>query len=105
MVLDELVKFAKQHHEGFAQVPDEILKQWLLKYQKTILVYYKEDRSIGGFGIYQDWPDFLNFIAIIGTGSPVENLRAMLKGRDLLPDKPIWFFDEQKMKARRLCRQ
>ena len=75
-------------------MPDDILRKLFETYKNTTLVF-RDNGEIKGFAIYQEWPDRLNFIAIAGSGSQQENLRAMLKGRKNLPDKMICYFDEK----------
>jgi len=60
--------------------------------------------EIKGFALYQEWPELLNFICIVGIGSKLENLRAILRGRQVLSSKKICYFDEETMELKTLCR-
>lgn len=104
-IVDKLIAFAKQHHPVFADVPVIALRKMFETYQKTTLVY-RVDREIRGFAIYQEWPNCLNFITIVGKSKDrLKNLKTMLAGRNQLPVKKIVFFDENKMELKILCRQ
>jgi len=100
-MIDKLIKFAKEYHEGFKGLPDETLRRLFETYKFTTLVQTDDAGEIAGFAIYQDWPDCHNFIAIAGKGSRAENLKAMLKGRQYLTKK-IAYFDEEKMELKEL---
>lgn len=102
-VTDKLVELARANHPGFAKVPADILRSYFEKYKKTILTY-ETNGEIKAFGIYQEWPDCLNFIAIVGAGTRTENLKFLLAIRHLLPNKKMVYFDENKMELR-ICRQ
>lgn len=102
--MDELIAFTKRHHGELGLLPESVLRRWFETYKDTILVA-RSGGKIVGFGLYQEWPDFINFICVCGNGSQAENFRALLKGRHLLPRKKICFFDETAMKARTICRQ
>jgi len=99
---DKLIEFAKQHYQGFAGMPDLALQRMFEVYKETTLIY-QHGSEIRGFAIYQEWPECLNFIAIVGIGDKIENLKAMLVGRHKLPNKKIVFFDEEKMELRTVC--
>ncbi len=105
-MLDELVKFAKANHKGYAIVPDEFLRAMFVTYKDYTLVN-RVDGEIQGFAIYQEWPNCLNFICIVGNpeNDHLKNVIAMMDGKRLLPDKKIVFFDETKMRLRVLCQQ
>ena len=105
MVIDELVRFAKKNHAGFENMPDDVLRRMFEVYQKTTIV----DRMGGeicGVGLYQEWPDLLNFICLIGDpkNSVFDNVLALMKATEFVPDKKIVFFDETKMRLK-VCRQ
>jgi len=102
-MVDELIKFARAHYPAFAGMPDETLRALFETYKETTLVWQKNGK-VRGFAIYQEWPDRLNIIAIAGIGSPLENVKAILKGRKQLPQKMICYFDETKMELKILCR-
>ena len=103
-MLDELVKFAKANHKGYANASDEFLRSMFETYKNHTLINCV-DGKIQGFGIYQEWPDCLNFIAVVGNpeNDRLKNITAMMAGISILPDKQIVFFDENKMRLRILC--
>ena len=105
MLIDDLIKFAKANHVGFANVRDDFLRRMFETYKDTTLVNYV-DGKIRGFGIYQEWPDLLNFICIVGNpeGDKIQNIIALMDAKENIPDKKIVFFDETKMRLR-ICRQ
>lgn len=103
-MIETLVKFTKKNYPGFKDAPVSLIRSLFETYKKTTLVL-KKNGEIRGVGVYQEWPDCLNFILICGIGSRAENIRAMLEGRCLLPKKRIVFFDERTMELRELCRQ
>ncbi|MBW8003344.1 MAG: hypothetical protein FVQ80_15245 [Planctomycetes bacterium] len=103
-MIEELIKFAKQYHEGFSEVPDAFLRRMFETYKDTTLVN-SVDGEICGFGIYQEWPDLLNFICMVGNpeGDVFKNIIALMDARCKIPDKKIVFFDETKMELKILC--
>ncbi len=105
MLIDELVKFAKAYHKGFANVPDDFLRRMFETYKETTIVNYVNG-EIRGFGIYQEWPDLLNFICMVGNpaGDKMQNIIALMDAKETIPDKRIVFFDEKTMRLR-VCRQ
>ena len=106
VMIDKLIKFAKENHEGFAQVPDSFLRRMFETYKETTLINCVGG-EIRGFGIYQEWPDLLNFICLVGNteGDVLKNITALMDARKNIPDKKIVFFDETEMKMRILCQQ
>ena len=100
-MIDKLIKFAKANHKGFANVPDDFLRRMFETYRKTTIVNLVND-EIAGFGIYQEWPDVLNFICMVGNTEkdPFKNIIALMDARRFLPNKKIVFFDEDKMELR-----
>ena len=102
-MIDKLIEFAKQHHPGFEGMPDSALRRMFEVYRDTTLVYQR-DGGIRGFAIYQEWPDCLNFIVIVGAGSKIENLLFFLNDAkstvERLLKKKICFFDEEKMELK-----
>ena len=105
MLIDELIKFARTYHEGFANVPDDFLRRMFETYKETTIVNYV-DGEILGFGIYQEWPELLNFICIVGNPADnrIQNIIALMDAKEKIPDKRIVFFDETEMRLR-TCRQ
>ncbi len=105
-MIDKLIKFAKENHAGFAGVGEQYLRSMFERYKETTLVNVGPDGEVRGFGIYQEWPDCLNFIALVGNPehNTFKNFLALMKGRENLPHKKIVFFDEEKMELRELCR-
>jgi len=105
-MLDELIKFAKANHEGFVGVPDEFVRRMFETYKDYTLVNCVNG-EVRGFGVYQEWPDCLNFICMVGNpeNDHLKNIMAMMDGYIQLPDKKIVFFDETQMRLRILCPQ
>lgn len=105
MLIDDLVKFAKANHVGFANVPDDFLRRMFETYKDTTLVNYVGG-EVRGFGIYQEWPDLLNFICMVGNpaGDVIQNIIALMDAKEKIPDKKIVFFDEDTMRLK-ICRQ
>lgn len=101
-MIDALIKFTKENYPGFKEAPENLIRSLFEKYKKTTLVYEKNG-EICGVGVYQEWPDCLNFILICGIGSTIESASVLLAGQKLLPKKRIVFFDEQTMRLRELC--
>jgi len=97
--LDELVKFCQKHYPNFKDIPEEFVRKLFETYRNTTLIY--TNGQIQGFALYQEWPDCLNFIMIcLPFGTKKENLKVILSGRYLLPDKKIVWWDEKEMKAK-----
>jgi len=103
MTIDDLVNFARAHHEGFKGMPDATMRALFETYKKTTIIWH-DAGQIKGLAIYQEWPDLLNFFCIVGTGSASENLKMMLRGKKDLPAKSICFFDERSMELKTICR-
>lgn len=80
-------------------MPNSPLQRMFETYKNTTLIYQR-DGEIRGFALYQEWPDCLNFICIVGIGDNEENLKAMLADRHQLPNKKIVFFDETIMELK-----
>ena len=98
----ELIDFAKEHHPGFTPISNDFLRKMFITYADTTIINRKNGK-IHGFACYQEWPDLLNFICIVGIGSPLENLADMLKYSKQLPKKRICFFNETVMEVKELC--
>lgn len=99
-MIDELVKFAKGNHPGFAVLPNEFLQNFFEKYKATTIVS-QSNGEIKSFGVYQEWPDRLVFLAVVAKGNQIENIRFFLKLRRLRPiEKMLCFFDETRMELR-----
>lgn len=103
-IIDKLIEYAQESHPAYLNMPATTLRVMFETYKNSILVW-QPNGEICGFAIYQEWPDCLNFIAIAGSSSREENLKAMLAGRHNLPNKKICYFDEQKMKVVTICQQ
>ncbi|MHC4397819.1 MAG: hypothetical protein ACYS1A_19415 [Planctomycetota bacterium] len=105
-MIDELIKFAKENHDGFRNVPDDFLRRMFETYKDTTIVNVINN-EIAGFGLYQEWPDLLNFICLVGNpeGDTMKNILAMMDARaNISTNKKIVFFDENIMELR-ICRQ
>jgi len=98
-IIDKLIEFASQH-DPFLGMSESTLRTMFEVYQKTTLIF-QADGEIRGYGVYQEWPDCLNFICIAGkNNNREESLKAMLVGRHQLPNKKICYFDEEKMELK-----
>lgn len=105
-MIDELIKLAKKH-PGFREVSDFGLRVMFETYRDSTLIY-RDNGEIKAFAVYQEWPDRLVFIAVVGTsGDSIENIKSLLKmlGRDNRPspEKMVCYFDETKMELKVLC--
>jgi hypothetical protein len=99
-IINKLIEFAKQHHSSFVEMPEAMMRKMFELYEDTILIYKVND-EIRGFALYQEWPDCLNFICIVGqSDNREENLKAMLLGRHKLPAKKIVYYDEAQKSLR-----
>ena len=105
-MIDKLIKFAKAHHEGFEGMPDKQVRRMFETYKDTTLVNYV-DGEVRGFGIYQEWPDLLNFICLGGNpeGDVYKNILAMMDAKVKIPGKKIVYFDEKSMELKVICPQ
>ena len=101
MLIDELIQFAKANHVGFANVPDDFLRRMFETYKDTTIVNI-ENGIIRGFGVYQEWPELINFIAMVGNpeNDTQKNITALMDARQKIPNKKVVFFDEEKMELR-----
>ena len=96
--IGELVLFAKTNYEPFKKLPDDVIANYFLTYQETIVIDRQGD-DVRGFGLYQIWPDFLNFIIICHLDtSRFQWLMKLVRGP--LSGKTVAWFDEKKMKPR-----
>lgn len=105
-VIEHLIQFAKENYVTFKPLPDDYLRAMFETYKNTTIVNIVDDK-IRGFGIYQEWPDLLNFICIVGNpeNDVLQNVAAMMDAKDKIPaNKKIVYFDESKMELR-ICRQ
>jgi len=107
-VIEQLIKLAKKH-PGFREISDFGLRVMFETYKDTTLIH-RENGEIKAFAIYQEWPDRLNFIAVVGASDErSENIKSLLKIRDFIPistvDKKVCYFDETKMELKVLCHQ
>lgn len=103
-MIDELIHLAKKH-PGYREITDHGLRVMFETYRETTLIYCVDD-EIKAFAIYQEWPDRLNFIAVVGSSDDrLENIRFLLKIRGFIaPDKMVCYFDESTMELKILCR-
>ena len=93
-MLDELVKFAKKNHPGFAAFEDELVKRFFETLRETTLVSHR-DGEIQGFAIYANRPEGIYFFCIVGTKDRRANLMTMLKNiRQFRKGKKIMWHDE-----------
>ncbi len=101
----DLVHFAQSNYPDWDKLNKEYIYKLFLNYLNYTFVYY-ENKEIRGFATYQDWPDALNFILICLPYDRLKNLGIMEKGlkqakkEGTLPDKPVVWWDDKKMKAR-----
>lgn len=102
--IGNLVLFAKENYEPFKKLPDDIVSNYFLTYQDSIIVD-RQDDEIKGFAIYQVWPKFYNFI-IVCHERHAAFVWLLRIAREKLKDKDIAWFDENRMEPRFIkCRQ
>ena len=104
-MIDELIKLAKKH-PGFKEISDFGLRVMFETYKNSTLIH-RDNGEIKAFAIYQEWPDRLNFIAVVGASDDKsENIKFLLGIRGKVPaGKKVCYFDEIKMELKVLCRQ
>lgn len=104
-MIDDLIHLAKKH-PGFREITDYGLRVMFETYRDTTLIYSVDD-EIKAFAIYQEWPDRLNFIAVVGSSEDrFENVKFLLKIRGYIAsDKMVCYFDESTMELKVLCHQ
>jgi len=106
-MIEQLIKLAKKH-PGFKEISDFGLRVMFETYKDTTLVH-KDNGEIKAFALYQDWPDCLNFIAVVGASDDKsENIKSLLKIREKIPSKAgkmVCYFDEVNMELKVLCHQ
>ncbi len=106
IMIDELIKLAKKH-PGFKEVSDFGLRVMFETYKDSLLIH-RHNGEIKAFAVYQEWPECLNFIAVVGaSGDKSDNIKYLLKmlSRENrpLPEKMVCYFDEIKMELKILC--
>ncbi len=104
--IDQLIKLARKH-PGFKELSEFGLRVMFETYKETTLIY-EDNGEIKAFAVYQEWPDRLNFIAVVGSsGDRSDNIRNLLKMLNRenrpSPEKMVCFFDELKMELKVLC--
>ncbi len=77
-MLEELIKFAKDHHKGFEPFSDDQIKTFFKKYKETTKVRTNNAGEITGFAVWDEQPDKIVFLAVAGIGDRWENFRAMI---------------------------
>jgi len=104
-MIEQLINLAKKH-PGFKEISDFGLRVMFETYKDSTLIYSVDD-EIKSFAIYQEWPDRLNFIAVVGCSDDrTENIKFLLKIRGLISsDKMVCYFDEVTMELKILCRR
>lgn len=103
--IEQLINLAKEKHAGLAEVSDVGLRKFFQTYINNTIIY-KVAEKIEGFIVYQEWPDCLNLIVMVGDTNPFVNIWRILGSMDWLPpQKPFLFFDETRMEARKLSRK
>ena len=102
-MIDQLIKLAKKH-PGFKEITDYGLRVMFETYKDSILTF-SDNGEIKAFAIYQEWPDRLNFIAVVGSsGDRAENVKSLLEIRGSIDsEKMICLFDESRMELKILC--
>jgi len=102
--LQDIIEFAQKHYPKFDKMPVDLIQTIFETYKNSTCVFRNNRGFIRGFAVYQEWPDVLNFIMIcLPFGSKHKNLKNILSGRSLLPNKKIVWFDEERMEGRGLC--
>lgn len=104
-LIDQLIKLARKH-PGFREISEFGLRVMFETYKDTTLIH-KVNGEIKAFAIYQEWPDRLFFIAVVGASDDrLENICSILKMKDDKPPKKmVCYFDESKMELKILCHQ
>jgi len=102
-MIDELIKLAKKH-PGFREITDYGLRVMFETYKDSMIIQ-RDNGEIKAFAIYQEWPDRLNFIAVVGSsGDRAENVKSLLEIRGSIDsEKMICLFDESRMELKILC--
>ena len=96
--IGKLVLFAKANYPAFKDLPDRTIAAYFTTYQDTIIIDRQGDK-IRGFAIYQEWPDFCNFIIICHLDD--NNVRWLLRiVRNELAGRQAAWFDEKRMSPR-----
>lgn len=104
---EELIKFSRKTYPDWTELTPVYIEKLFNKYKDTTLIYI-ENNEIRGFVVYQNWPDVINMILICLDFDVWKNLHIMRKGlnqakiENTLPNKPIVFWDDERMEARRL---
>lgn len=106
-MIEQLIELA-QKHPGFKELSEYGLRVMFETYKESTLIH-KVDDTVLAFAIYQEWPDRLNFIAVVGSsGDRSENIKFLLKmlSRENRPspEKMVCYFDELTMELKILCR-
>lgn len=106
IMIDELIELA-QKHPGFREISEFGLRTLFETYKDSTIINCDDNGKINAFAVYQEWPDRLNFIAVVGASdSRAENIKFLLKIRgNINSEKMICYFDETKMELKVLCHQ
>jgi len=106
-MIEQLIKLARKH-PGFRELSEYALRVMFETYKDTTLIH-QDNGDIKAFAIYQEWPDCLNFIAVVGSSDDKsENIKSLLKIRGEIPalaGKMVCYFDEVRMELKILCHQ
>jgi hypothetical protein len=78
-MLDELVKFARQHYQQLSFFDNEQISNFFVTMAKTTLVRFDKSGRINGFAVWTELLDKIVFIAVACTGNRRENYREMMK--------------------------
>lgn len=102
----ELIELARKH-PGFKEISEYGLRVMFETYKNSMLIH-RDNGEIKAFAVYQEWPDCLNFIAVVGSSDDKsENIKSLLKmlSRENRPspEKMVCYFDELKMELKVLC--
>ncbi len=103
--LDDLVRFAADHHPGFANVPSAYLYTMFGTYADSLAIQRGANGRVAGFAIWQDWAPYnlVNVLAIASVTGSLLALKRQIKAA--APGKTIVYYDETLKKLKILCRQ
>ena len=105
-MIEQLIKLARKH-PGFKEISEYGLRVMFETYKDTTLIH-RDNGEIKAFALYQEWPDRLVFIAVVGSSSDrSENIKTLLKIKGLVSslNKKVCYFDEYDMELKFLCHQ
>jgi len=100
----EASDFAIQHYPEFSNIPRRLVENVFKKYNDYTYLLF-EDGFIKGFVVFQNYNKFYNgFMVCLPFGKLENHVKELLSLKPLIPKnvKEITWFDENKMKGRRI---